>query len=310
MKNCLRRLFVVAALLFAAMARSECMILADAAAPTESSDTCSYHFNPSNFSSSRFAGLISKLAATASEKKRVIKFDSGAYLFDKAINFSGPFGWSITILGEGSQSTKLVFQNVHGVDLEGPVGLGLLDKITLNGNGQKGRVNDPLLDKYGVLARRGATIKLGRDVVVEEFSRAGVQAFMGSTIFANGVVSRNNGSDGFVASYNSTVYADAAQSLGNRGVGFFCEATSSIFAANSIAAGSLIDREKGQSRGGDGFVAILNGVIVADRAKLYGNEDQDFVALKGGLVSAGGATTDRPARVLIKDRGDIIGIGR
>lgn len=308
MKVLFRSVFILAIINISNPAYSECAVFNDSYSAVDSAEGCIYKFNSVNFNSARFLQLVSSLSTSPSDRRRILKFDAGIYLFDKPITYTGPFGWGIFVLGEGSQKTKFVFNNVHGVDLEGPVGLGLLDKITLNGQAQKGRVNDPLIDKYGVLARRGATIKLGRDVVVEEFSRAGVQAFMGSSIFAYGVISRNNGSDGFVASYNSTVYADSAQSLGNRGVGFFCEASSSIYASNSVSAGALVDREKGQSRGGDGFVAILNSVIVADRSKLHLNEDHDFVVLKGGVISAVNVNIDRIPRILIKDRGEIFGI--
>lgn len=246
---------------------------------------CLYRVNPNKFSDKSFINFLNDLSHNANGFKSQVIFPAGTYRFSRSITISGAGGWLVQIKGAGSKLTKLVFNNVNGVDLEGPYALGLVDRLTINGNDKRGMVNDALKDKYGVLARRGANIKLGTDVVVEEFSRAGVQAYMSSTIFAKDVISRNNGSDGFVSSYNSTVYAGGAIADGNRGAGFFCEGAASLFAEKSTSRRAIIDRTKGQ-RGGDGYTARLGAVIVADGALVHSNEDRDFVAITHGFISA------------------------
>ena len=129
---------------------------------------------------------------------------------------------------------------------------------------------------------------------------------MSSTIFALGVTSRNNGSDGFVSSYNSTVYAGGTVSEGNRGAAYFAEGAASLFAEGSAARGTVVDRTKGQRRGGDGYVARLGGVIAADGSTVSGNEDQDAVAISGGVVSLVGAHFRGPAKIMTKDGGYVL----
>ena len=248
-------------------------------------DVCSYQVHPDKFSDIAFIHFFDELSRNANGFKKLVTFPAGTYRFSRSITISGAGGWSVQIIGAGSQLTKLVFNNVNGVDLDGPYALGLVDRLTINGNDKRGIVNDALKDKYGVLARRGANIRLGTDVVVEEFSRAGVQAYMSSTIFAKDVVSRNNGSDGFVSSYNSTLYAGGAVADGNRGTGFFCEGAASLFAEKSTSRRAITDRTKGQ-RGGDGYTARLGAVIAADGSLVHGNEDRDFVAITHGFISA------------------------
>lgn len=267
---------------------------------------CKYRVVAKDFSDDSFIRFLDVLSRDVSGGKKQVLFPAGSFRFVSPISITGANGWLVEIIGAGSKSTKFVFDNVNGIDLEGPYSLGLVDRLTVNGNGRRGMVNDPHKDKYGVLARRGANIKLGRDVVVEEFSRAGVQAYMSSTIFALGVISRNNGSDGFVSSYNSTVYAGGAVSEGNRGAAYFCEGAASLFAEDSVARGTVMDRTKGQSRGGDGYIALLGGVILADRASLAGNEDQDVVAHSNGIVSMVGATFSGQAKMQVRNGGNVL----
>jgi hypothetical protein len=251
----------------------------------------------------RFLDLLSRDSGGLIKK---VKIPAGEFNFSRSIRITGANGWLLYLEGEGSSATKLVFNNVHGVNIEGPFALGLINKLTLNGNGKNGMQNNPQTDKAGILGRRGANIRLGQDVVVEEFSRVGVQAFMSSTIYALGVISRNNGSDGFVASYNSTLYARNAVAYGNRGDGFYSEAASSIDAQNSMAKGNVIDKSNGQRRGGDGYVAILGGVINADYAEVEGNEDQDFVAISQGVISARRIKSKTKVKFQIRDNSTFV----
>lgn len=257
------------------------------------------------FSDAQFVNWLGELSRDISGRKKIVRFLEGDYHFGRSIRYEGAGGWLMQIEGGGSLTTRLIFANVHGIDLEGPVALGLVSRVTLSGDGKRGMRNDARYDKVGILARRGANIRLGQDVVVEEFSRVGIQAFMSSTIYAPGTISRNNGSDGFVASYNSTVYARKGQAIGNRGAGFFSEGSASIFAEDSRASGSLVDLTKGQRRGGDGYVARLGGIIQADRAEASDNEDQDYVALDNGLISARQAKAKVAPKVQSRDGGRV-----
>lgn len=250
------------------------------------SSNCEYNVKDEKyFIDVEFTHFLEELSFNTSNKVKLIYIPKGTYIFNKSIKVSGFNGWKIQLIGYSKESTKFVFNNINGIDIEGPSALGLVDNLTINGNKQLGKINHPLYDKYGVLARRGAVIKLGKNVIIEEFSRAGVQAYMSSTIFAEGVISRNNGSDGFVASYNSTVYAKKSISMNNRGDGYFCEAASSIDAREANAIRNYIDLSNGQKRGGDGFVAILGSVINAIGSSAIENEDQDFINLSGGLIN-------------------------
>lgn len=271
------------------------------------SDTCTFTFTQKDqFNPASLVEFIDLLSHDAGKAIMRVRIPAGQYIFNRPISVTGANGWKLQIVGDGAADTKLVFANSHGVSLEGPYAIGLIDKLTLNGDGQRGIRNDSLLDKQGVLARRGANIKLGRDVIVEEFSRVGVLAYMSSTIYAAGVISRNNGSDGFAASYNSTIYARKSVSSGNRGDGYFSEAASSIAAEESTSMRNVVDRTQGGTRGGDGYVAILGAVINAHSATLDSNEDQDFVVTGTSVIDARGVATKEKLKSQVRDNGTLI----
>ena len=273
----------------------------------ETSENCIYSVvKVDSFSDIEFISFLDALTRNSSGLLKKVRMPAGEFKFSRSIKITGSNGWLLYLEGDSSLTTKFVFNGAHGFDIEGPFAIGLINKLTLKGSGEKGRLNDAHLDMTGILARRGAVIRLGQDVVVEEFSRAGVQAYMSSTIFAPSVISRNNGSDGFVASYNSTVYARNAVASGNRGDGFFAEAASTIDAEGSVAKGNVIDKSNGQQRGGDGYVAILGGIINANYARIESNEDQDFVLSGQGLISANKIKFKEKIKALIRDNSLLI----
>ncbi len=116
-------------------------------------------------------------------------------------------------------------------------------------------------------------------------------------------------SDGFSAANNSTIYAVGAVSQNNRGDGFISEMNSSIDATQSKAIGNKVDDSGGLVRGGDGYVAILGGVINAEGIEASFNEDQDLIALSNGVIAAAHAKTSNASgkfKVTIKNGGQVI----
>ncbi|MDJ0765802.1 MAG: hypothetical protein QNJ97_22650 [Myxococcota bacterium] len=196
-----------------------------------------------------------------------------------------PDGERIHIIGSGSDSTRLVFTNMHGLLVRDGSSLGLIDAVHLYGDGKIGRLFDPDADKQGILAREGSMIRCGSDVRVSEFSRVGVMAFRNSVIYAASVHSESNGSDGFVSSDGSSLEAANAEAKYNEGVGFFAEWNGTI-TAKGATAGANIVRAPGtdDEGGGIGFVARQGGVIRAPDGHAVNNEKAGAVATQNSTL--------------------------
>lgn len=257
---------------------------------------CHYKFSADSFNSeqlNQFSTFINKLSAVPGDKLIALEFSNGTFNFNKPIKYNGPFGYRFRIYGQNSKDTILYFPLSSGIDLDGPVSLGLISKIKLKGN-KNLITNDANVDPIGIGAARGSTIRVGRDVIVDSFPRVGIQAFMMSSIALEpGTISQNNGSDGIAAGSGATILARGSISQNNRGDGFFADFNGSIDASYSQALNNYTDTTTLASgiapqygRGGDGYVATTNGSINANGAKVSGNIDCDFHASNNGIVYA------------------------
>ena len=250
---------------------------------------CDYPI-PASAKPNYLAQVLAEAFAHGTPPKAIrLQLGSGAFRFSEPLDLSPFRETAIEIVGSGATATRLVFTNAHGIMLNGPQGYRSISALTVSGDDRSGRIGDADKDKTGVTAKRGAALNIGPDVVVEAFSRCEIVAHLNSTIFAPGVVSRGNGSDGVVAAYNSSVFARGARATDNEGVGFFAEANSSIDARNTVASGNRFDRidqKTGRSRGGDGYVAMQNATINADHSTAADNEDNGYSATFHSMISA------------------------
>ncbi len=136
-----------------------------------------------------------------------IQIADGTYTSTSPIRIHHPNGNRIQIVGNTGDPSAVVlqFDNSTGLSLGQGDHLGLLDGVTLRGNGVVGGAN-----YWGIYADWGATALLGGNVVVDNFDDDGITARRGAVVRANNVTVRNVGGDGIFSSLGGTVFADNA----------------------------------------------------------------------------------------------------
>lgn len=187
----------------------------------------------------------------------IFSFGEGTYNYADNIAINHQNGERIQYVGSGSANTKLLFTFVNqegtrtgAFSLNGSYNIGLINAMTIDGNNwssrtggspetAQGNANDP----QGIIARNGAHITLGTDVIVRYFARCGIFAYNGSYINADKAITEYNGSDGIVASHSSTVNFNNGIARYNYGHGVYADYASSIWCSNATTT-------NGQKRGG------------------------------------------------------------
>lgn len=220
-----------------------------------------------------------------------------------------PDGVRIQIIGAGSALTTLKFDfagkqglGTAAFKLVGQRSLGLLDGVTIDGSNWSGRTGGPPAsysgdsnDPIGILAREGATIHLGPDVIVKDMARNGILTFMNGNIHCNGATVQNCGSDGFVASTAGSTNAKNTKSIGNYGFGYYSDYGGSLWADDSQATDTL----KRNGTGGGGYAANFNGTLVARDSQSLRNTGDGYLSLSGTLhidgSTAGGSAPNANA---------------
>jgi len=148
------------------------------------------------------------------------------YVFDKPLVVAGHRdGGRIQILGDVTDAANVVFEFPQSSAISLRHGrLGLVDGITFRGGYDASNPtstpapSDP--PPSGITASMTASITLGKEVVVERFWRSGVRATHNGAISAEGVVSRYNGEDGFLAVDGGFIFVQDALAQGNVRHGF------------------------------------------------------------------------------------------
>ena len=262
------------------------------AALTERLDALEAQVGPLSLATSSFEIEVPGDAATVSEaldSLGTVRFAPGVvatilltdptYVYDAPIVVDHPEGEFIHIVG-ASSSTVLEFPSSEAIVVVGGR-LGLLDNLTLRGN--------PTLPRFtyiGVRIDAGGEIRLGPDLVVEQFSGNGVLSRAGSVVVANGVTSRDNVSHGFESHRGGVLIADGAAALGNGGSGFRATFGGTIFAPNSTASDNAED----------GYSALNSSAVGARDATARNN------GRHGGLSIAASAVDLE--RAVVRDSGD------
>lgn len=177
--------------------------------------------------------------------------------------------------------------------MEGGERLGYVNGFTLDGNGKRG-YHDDSHDAQAVLLRRDCYVKLGADLLIQDWARCGILAFQGSTIFIEGsptsyVEIKNCGSDGVVASAGSNVYARFVRVSGCAGNGFHADMQGFIYAMDTHSINN-VGTNSARFRGGIGYTAVWGSTIRADNAVSTGNASSGMFANQNSTISADGVT--------------------
>ena len=181
----------------------------------------------------------------------VLQLQSGSHYYEESVVVSHADGARLRIVGDGSTSTLLSFDTgLAGLVAEDGAVIGGIDGLALVGDDG---------EEAGVLARRGAVVRLGGDLRVEGFAH-GVHATLGAVIEAEaGVVTLSNFGAGFLADRGGVVRVEGSNALANES---------------------------------SGYIAADGGVLLADGGSSQGNASDGFLATDGGFLSARGGLAE------------------
>jgi hypothetical protein len=199
-----------------------------------------------------------------------IAVEDATYMFNSSLVINHPYGDRIEIIGNQTNPEQVVFDfgPNDGIVVENGNAIGLIDGVTIQGDGTAGR--------SGVHASNNATIKLGANVVVQDFGHSGVKASAGGVVWANGVTSRDNGRYGFLATENGTIHAMASLAQNNSD-GYIATINSTIIATNSTASGNT----------NRGFLSVGGSYIYANGCTSTGNDDGFHAAYASNMIARG-----------------------
>lgn len=199
--------------------------------------------------------------------------------------FNHPNGKSIHIIGgTASDLCRLDFyRGVDGFVVSDGNTIGLINGFNLLGTFG--------YQSSGIVARNGATIKLGSAMRVAGFL-TGVRAENNATIIANGIKSVSNTDGGFYSSKGGFIQANNAEASFNGQYGFLAEHNGSIEAVRSTSS----------LNGTTAYEATTGGYVNASLSSVPQFIPIPLRATSGGLVNAfnvslsGGFIIDRDER--------------
>lgn len=249
---------------------------------------------PDTFSS--FAEIFNYLQLRNISDTVTIFVKAGTYDLTEEITHDSPYGMFFQIIGEGSSNTILRFSlpaasRKAGIRLY-EAALGLVDKLTLDGNDRYGFTGgDPVTsdglatDPVGVFANRNSYANLGADVVVRNFARNGIFAVYGSTINAASVTVEGTGSDAVVASQNGSISANNATIKNMYGAGIYADYGGMVWTADSNI--DTVHARNGV--GGFGIGCAYGGVVYAPNSNIKNCAQKGITATYGSVVYASGS---------------------
>lgn len=218
-----------------------------------------------------------------------------------------PDGARVKVIGQGKSLTRFTFTNLPpavkaaGVKLSDGYKLGLVDKITLDGDNWSGHSNGgPTLgagnpdDPIGVLARDGGIINLGNDVDIYRFARNGALTYNGGHVWSpSGVRAIECGSDGFGASTGGSTVVDGSVADGCYGYGYYSDYGGDLWASNTTAQNT----KQRAGVGGGGFCVAHGGTMKVNGSVSKKNATDGYVNLGGTFYAdgaiAGGSALDK-----------------
>jgi|GEM_PF-5494796 len=211
----------------------------------------------------------------------------GTYTFNDNLTAVHRDGGRIRILGNVADPTKVVLDfSAKGGGIVVRMGrLGLLDGVTIKGKRNAavvaGCVASPRdaanacdLPANGVQAIEGGVIKLGDNVIVQNFFFTGVRATTNGYVLASGVESNSNGQDGFAAVDGGVVSAFGSSAETNARHGF------------NAAIGGVIDGEnmRAKTNGSQGVRAFGASMVYARGGSSTDNTSHGVTSLYGSHV--------------------------
>jgi hypothetical protein len=216
-----------------------------------------------------------------------IRLSEGVYECDKTIRIVHPNSKLLQLMGSGldgngEPATILSFASTHGVFLKDGAYL-RLDEITLRGPGSD--VGDAPV-KHGIYVIDGSHLKLGRNVIIENFKGIGLLAQYDSLVrrlhgdATGAVIARNNGQNGFQVQDGATAVLPYAQSISNGHSGFYAGNGGTLNASHSLAQGNSHH----------GFNGWWGANILANHGQALDNLKHGFVGSWGSRIHAGGGT--------------------
>ena len=186
-----------------------------------------------------------------------IQVADGTYIDYEQIRITHVDGSKIQILGNTSnpENVVLVFASVgDGILTISGNHLGLIDGFTLDGNN---------VVSSGIAARRSSSITTGSNMVVRNFTYAGINANESSAIWCNGLISEYN-NIGFSSQKGSSVSAEYCEANNNL-TGYRAEKSGCVMALRSIATNNTT-----------AYLALRNSYIGAYLSTVSGNSS-DYV---------------------------------
>jgi hypothetical protein len=220
----------------------------------------------------------------------------GVYPFDATFVPAHRDGGRISIIGNTDDPSAVVLDFPQGGGINLPMSrLGLIDGVTIRGS----RAATGSAASHGVQATEGAVIRLGANVVVENFPFSGLRATLQGHITANGVISRNNGLDGFAVFNSGSMLAYEAEARGNGRfgmnitvggaveAGLFTAANNTNHGIRVFANGAFLGNGAVVSSNQDGMQALAGGIAWSDNISSSNNRGNGVHANIGGVI--GGA---------------------
>jgi len=195
----------------------------------------------------------------------------GTYDFEDTLDISHVDGQRLRIVGNETTPASVLFrfpEGVTGLRVDDGDALGWVDGITFDGDDSQ-----PIA---GVVAVRGATLRLGPNVVVQGFGGHGVLSARNSTVSAEGSTSQNNGRRGFFAFGGSHLRVEDVTATQNGEEGIRA----------SLASGVEADGAVANNNGENGIEANTGGSMWADGAVANDNGDSGFKTWGNSVIWA------------------------
>ena len=235
-----------------------------------------------------------------------IELTEGVFPNHPPITIEHPDAHMISISGNEKGGTIIRFRFQHqdadpggyvqeqgGIKIDGLLQLGELRDLVLDGSDNP--IQDDLRlrkshDPMGIRITHGGSIRRIHKVTIRAFPRNGLFVWGSASCFARHLDVRECGSDGVVSTNSAFVLADGATVDGCAGAGFFVNQGAVLRVANSVAK-NIIKREQQRggepiSVGGDGYISVDGGQMIANKAHAEGCDGNAFIAAIHGDMDA------------------------
>lgn len=201
--------------------------------------------------------------------------DCSNQVYSQPIEIIHPHGKQIEIIGDVANPSNCVlqFNGSSGFEIAHKRKLRLLNGFHIQG--------DRTADTSGVLATKGAGIRIGAATVISDFYN-GVEASLSGRVYANTVLITNNAGSGLVSKYSGFLQANGTQSKDNELHGFHSVDGGIMQANNSKALGNKVN----------GYFSEDFGHIQSQEAEASSNLNSGFFATGKAFLDAYASTAN------------------